>query len=46
MENISEQHEVGNEISTTLRNTLVSDVDDDELAKELAQLQEVELSQV
>lgn len=45
MENISEQHEVGNEISTTL-NSLVSDVDDDELAKELAQLQEVELSQV
>lgn len=46
MENISEQHEVGNEISTTIRNSLATEVDDDELAKELAQLQEVELSQV
>jgi charged multivesicular body protein 4 len=43
MEEIAEQHEVSNEITQAISNPigLQNDVDDDELLKELAEMEEV-----
>lgn len=43
MEEIAEQHEVSNEITQAISNPigLQNDIDDDELLKELAEMEEV-----